>query len=99
MPLFLITGAGTTSVASDVDHSTLVAAMIVSITISIILFFTFGCVCGCFCQKYKRLILALCKTSGPAAQPSIENSDSNVKTQDLEMTENVAYGPIQLITN
>ena len=67
--------------------------------LTIIIFFIFGFVCGCFCQKYKQSILALCKT--PKVQSSTEK-EAQQDSRTLEMTKNVAYGPVgrsQLTTN
>ena len=75
------------------NNSTLISTVI-SVIVSTFIFFTIGFVCGCVCQKYKQSILVLCKTQ--TDQPS---SDLNIKhkkeeSQILEMTENVAYGPV-----
>ena len=75
------------------NHSTLIATVI-SVIVAISVFFTFGFACGYFCQKYKQSILALCKTPTDLA-----STDSKVKhvqqdSHDLEMTENIAYGPL-----
>ena len=78
------------STAAASDHSTLIATVI-SMTVAIIISFTFGFVCGCFCHKYKQSILALCKT--PIVQSSTEKQ-AQQDSHDLEMTENVAYGPL-----
>ena len=79
---------GLRSIASS-DHSTLTLT-IVSVIVSIFVFFTIGFVCGCVCQKYKQSILALCKTQ--TNQPTAEHEQQNL--QGLEMSENVAYGPV-----
>ena len=76
------------------SHHTTLVATVISVLVLIIIFFTIGFACGCFCHKYKRSILALCKTP---VDPSSRNTDSKVKdheSHDLELTENVAYGPL-----
>ena len=66
------------------------------IVVSTFIFFTIGFICDCLCQKYKQSILALCRTQ---ADQSSTDLDLNVKheqqdSEDLEMSENVAYEPV-----
>ena len=77
------------------NHSTLIS-IVISVIVSTLIFFTIGSVCGCVCQKYKQSIFTLCKTE---ADQSSTDYDLNVKheqqdSEDLEMSENVAYGPV-----
>ena len=76
--------------ATTSDHSALVATVI-SITVAIIIF-TFGLVCGCLCQKYKQSIFGSCKTQSSTKKRVQQDS----RSYDLEMTENVAYGPLAI---
>ena len=90
---FCHTGQGVANIPAVSKHSTLIS-IVISVIVSTFIFFTIGFICGCVCQKYKQSILALCKTQ--ADQPS---TDLNIKheqqdLQDLEMSENVAYGPV-----
>ena len=84
-----------TDMPADSNLST-ITVTVISVMVAIIVFFTTGFICGCLCHKYKQSILALCKTSDPIDQSS---TDSKVKQPqdlhaELEMTENVAYGPL-----
>ena len=92
---FCRTGLGIVNIPAASKHSTLIS-IIISVIVSTFIFFTIGFICGCVCQKYKQSIFALCKTQ--ANQPSTDH-DLNVKheeqdSEDLEMSENVAYGPV-----
>jgi hypothetical protein len=84
------TGEGIVNISPASNHSTLIAT-VVSVTVAVFVFFTIGFVCGCVCQKYKQSILALCK---PQADHSSTDLNEQKDSQDLEMTENVAYGPV-----
>ena len=76
--------------AAASSHSTL----IISVTVSVLIFFTIGFVCGCVCQKYKQSILALCKTRTDQSSTDLNIMYKQEESQTLEMTENVAYGPV-----
>ncbi len=87
---FCHTGQEIVNIPAASNHSTLVTTVI-SVVAAVFVFFTIGFVCGCICHKYKKSILALCK-----AQKGQSSTDLNKQkdSQDLEMTENVAYGPV-----
>ena len=71
--------------------STESAIIIISfLVIAIVVFFGIGFLFGCFCHKYK---LSLIMKSGLSTSNTTEPS-SNQGTQELEMMENVAYGPL-----
>jgi hypothetical protein len=87
---FRHTGEGIVNIPAGSNHSTLIS-IVFSVTVAIFVFFTIGFVCGCLCQKYKQSILALCK---PQADQSSTDLNKQKDSQDLDMTENVAYGPV-----
>ena len=92
---FCHTGQGVVNIPAASNHSTL-SSIVILVIVSTFIFFTIGFVCGCVCQKYKQLIFALCKTQ---ADQSSTDHDLNMKhehqdAEDLEMSENVAYGPV-----
>ena len=92
----IFTGQGNVNMPAGSNLSTLTVTVI-SVMVAIIVFFTIGFLCGCLCQKYKQSILTLCKTPDPTLSDQ-SSTDSKVKEQgshaDLEMTDNVAYGPL-----
>ena len=91
----LTEGYYVTDMPAGSNLSTLTTVTVTSVIIAIAVFFTIGFFCGCLCQKYKQSILALCKTPDRTEQSS---TDAKMKQQgshaDLEMTDNVAYGPL-----
>ena len=67
------------------------AIIIISfLVMAIVVFFVIGFLCGCFCHKYKQ---SLIMKTGLATSNTTEPS-SNQGTQELEMMDNVAYGPL-----
>ena len=92
---FCHTGQGIVNIPAASNHSTLIIiSIVISVIVAVFIIFIIGFVCGCVCQKYKQSILAMCKTQ--TDQPS---TDLNIKheqqdSEDLEMSENVAYGPV-----
>ena len=67
------------------------AIIIISfLVMAVVVFFAIGFLFGCFCHKYKQ---SLIMKTGLATSNTTEPS-SNQGTQELEMMENVAYGPL-----
>ena len=94
---FCHTGQGVVklNIPAASNNSTLIS-IVISVIVSTFIFFTIGFICGCVCHKYKQSILVLCKTQ---TDQSLGSIDLNLKhkqeeSQDLEMSENVAYGPV-----
>ena len=79
-----------TSVSSriSISHGTLAAVIVSMILFGCMLFIT-GSVCGCLCHKYKHILIKMDKHRVP------EISGSTRDQSELEMTENVAYGPVK----
>ena len=79
----------TTTMSSQISisHSTL-AAVIISVILFGGVLFIFGSIFGCLCHKYKHLLMKTDKHRVP------EISGSTRDQSELEMTENVAYGPV-----
>ena len=78
------------------EHSATSATIIsvsIAVTITIIVFFILGFVCSCFCQKYKQ---TFCKTSVVRSSTGTDSKVKDQESHDLEMTENVAYGPLDI---
>ena len=81
----------TVSTRISISHGTL-AAVIVSVILLGGTLFIFGSVSGCLCQKYKHFLSPnLDKHRVP------EISGSTRDQSELEMTENVAYGPVKRV--
>ena len=79
----------------------LVVAMISSIILFTTIFFVFGCVFGRLWQKRKQSTET--SVSKDQLSQQVEHGSSTVgpiapAEQDLEMSENVAYGPLNFIT-
>ena len=78
----------TVSTRISISHGTL-AAVIISVILFGCLLFIAGSVSGCLCHKYKHLLMKMDKHRVP------EISGSTRDQSELEMTENVAYGPVK----
>ena len=81
--------------------------MVSSIILFATIFFIFGCVLGRLWQKYKQSTKTpvindthLQPSQTEHASSTIDSTDQHVMptVQDLEMTENVAYGPLKRTT-
>ena len=75
-------------ISIGISHSAL-AAVIISVVLFGCVLFIAGSVFGCLCHKYKHLLMKLDKHRVP------EISGSTRDQSELEMTENVAYGPVK----
>ena len=98
----------TTSV-TVLSYNTIIA-VVTSMTVFVIMFFTFGFVCGCLCRQKQKQSMSTNSTdktthiqmSQPTPvyeeavlQDKVEAGDTKQQEQDPEMTKNVAYGPLQ----
>ena len=79
-------GNSRTADSITVSKSTL-AAVIISVVLFGCVLFIAGSVCGCLCHKYKHLLMKMDRVP--------EISGSTRDQSELEMTENVAYGPVK----
>ena len=73
----------------------LIIAMIFSIIFFATVFFIFGCVCGQLWQKHKQ------PTKISEAKHTSSATDHNIiptEQDQLEMMENIAYGPLKCMT-
>ena len=88
------------------ELNSLIIAMISSIMLLTTIFFIFGCVFGQLWQKHKQST----ETSGMKDADHLQSSQTEhalsatghttiPAEQDLEMTENAAYGPLKWTTN
>ena len=84
-----------TFISAALSPSTIVILVISVIFVACIIFIM-GFVSGCFGHKYKQSVLESCKIEASPSSPSSRGahvpSSEQLDTQDLEMSENVAYG-------
>ena len=85
--------------SNESDKTVIVAS---SMSIFLLVVFILGFAGGYCCHKYKQLILTV-TTRTESSQPTMTSvlpvtevnvSSTKQRQQDLEMTENVAYGPL-----
>jgi hypothetical protein len=72
----------------------LIIAMVVSIIFFTTVFFIFGCVCGQVWQKHKQST----ETSETEHTSATDHTIIPAEQDQLEMMENVAYGPLKCTT-
>jgi hypothetical protein len=73
----------------------LIIAMVFSIIFFAIVFFIFGCVCGQAWQKHKQSTEI---SDIKEAEHTSSAADHTIIPAELEMMENVAYGPLKCTT-
>ena len=66
--------------------------LIISMIIAVAVFFMFGFLCGCLCYKYKQSLIM--KADLSETRPPLSDTAECQRAQELELTENVAYGPL-----
>ena len=99
--MFYIIVTETANTSSELIIS-LVVAMISSIILFTTIFFVFGCVFGQLWQKRKQSTEK--SVSKDTQSQQVEHASSTIghtiipRERDLEMTENVAYGPLKCTT-
>jgi hypothetical protein len=77
----------------------LIIAMVCSIIFSATVFFIFGCVCGQAWQKHKQSIETSQSDIKEANSHNSSAPDHTIIPAELEMMENVAYGPLKCTAN
>ena len=96
--MFYIIVTETANTSSELIIS-LVVAMISSIILFTTIFFAFGCVFGQLWQKRKQSTKTSVSKDTQGQQTEHASSTTVIPPeQDLEMTENVAYGPLKCTT-
>ena len=74
--------------------------MVVMVILSVLVFFLFGYLCGYLHKKCKLSLLS--SNLSPQSQDRTvmpigeEHNTEEQDSQDLEMTDNVAYGPVKI---
>ena len=86
----IIGSRSTPSPANPSINTTLV--WIISLIIAVALFFMIGFLCGCLCHKYKQSLIM--KADLSESRPPLSDTAECQRVPDLEMMENVAYGPL-----
>lgn len=67
-----------------------------SVTVSVlssVVFFVFGCICSSKCKK-TRTTGDTVNSDTEVTQPVQQHVQAEVREQDIELNENVAYGPV-----
>ena len=80
------------------DGKIAVASSVAVFAVTSILFFTVGFLCGHFCQKKRKTCTAVETVPPAGGQTQIPYYDDVVlqqPEQELELKENVAYGPVR----
>ena len=97
------------STCKELSHNAIIA-VVTSMTVFILLFFVFGFICGCFCLKCKlstyhkasdRATHAQLSQPTPSSVEAVlplteESGKAQVQDPELEMTKNIAYGPVNI---
>ena len=81
---------------SMANEATVTIAVSSSITVSVlssVVFFVFGYICGSKCKK-TRTTGDTVSSGTEVTQPVQQHVQAEVREQDIELNENVAYGPV-----
>ena len=65
-----------------------------SMIIAVAVFFMIGFLCGCLCYKYMYKQSLIMKVGVSESRPPLSHTAECQRVQELELTENVAYGPL-----
>ena len=76
------------------DGQIAVASSVTVFVLASTLFFIVGFLCGHFCRKEKKIAETV-SSSGQAHAPYYDDVVLRQHEQELELKENVAYGPVQ----
>ena len=85
------------STESMANEATVTIAVSSSITVSVlssVVSFVFGYICGSKCKK-TRTTGDPVSSDTEVTQPVQQHVQAEVREQDIELNENVAYGPVQ----
>ena len=89
----------TDSMASQETVTVAALSLLMASIISSVLFFALGYICGCKCKKVRTtgaLSSTIMKSSAEGSTQPVQQRhvQSGVREQDIELNENLAYGPV-----
>ena len=89
----LYTGPSTDSMVNEVIVTVAVSSSVTIAVLSSVVFFVFGCICGSKCNK-TRTTGDTVSSGTEVTQPVHHHVQAEGREQDIELNENVAYGPV-----